>query len=262
MSKYDDIIERVFFVHFQGGARQVPFSREELVEAANHLGFQRPRNIGDITYSFRYRRDLPNSIAETAPMGCEWVIRGVGIGQYRFDAVPVLDLTPNASLATTKIPTATPGIISRYAQSDEQALLAIIRYNRLIDIFVGVTCYSLQNHLSTSIPNIGAVETDEVYVGLDKRGAHYVFPVEAKGVRDRLGRVQIEQDFALCEAKFPNLICRPIGAQFMHDEVIALFEFERDGDNLAIASERHYQLVPSDQMSEDDLARYLSRPAP
>ena len=262
MSKYDDIIEHVFLVNFQENAREVPFSREELVEAASHLGLQRPRNIGDIPYSFRYRRNLPNSVTGTAPEGCEWVIRGAGVGQYRFDAVPVLDLTPNASLATTKILDATPGIISRYAQSDEQALLAIIRYNRLIDTFVGVTCYSLQNHLSTSIPNIGAVETDEVYVGLDRRGVHYVFPVEAKGARDRLGRVQIEQDFALCEAKFPNLVCRPIGAQFMQDKVIVLFEFERDGGNLAIASERHYKLVPSDQMSDDDLTRYLSRPAP
>ena len=261
MAQYDDIITHVFFQDFQEGAETVPFSREELVEAATHLGLQRPRNIGDIPYSFRYRRDLPKSITDAAPAGCEWVIRGAGVGLYRFDAVPMLDLRPNTSMATTKIPDATPGIISRYAQSDEQALLAVIRYNRLIDTFVGVTCYSLQNHLSTSIPEIGAVETDEVYVGVDKRGVHYVFPVEAKGARDRLGRVQIEQDFALCEAKFPNLVCRPIGAQFMQDKVIVLFEFEKEGDNLAIVSERHYQLVPIDEISDDDLARYLSRPS-
>lgn len=261
MAQYDDIIAHVFFSNFHEGAREIPFSREELVAAASHLELPRPRNIGDIPYSFRYRRDLPKSITDTAPAGCEWVIRGAGVGLYRFDAVPVLDLKPNASLATTKILDATPGIISRYAQSDEQALLAIIRYNRLIDTFVGATCYSLQNHLSTSIPAMGAVETDEVYVGLDKRGVHYVFPVEAKGNRDRLGRVQIEQDFALCEAKFPNLVCRPIGAQFMQDKVIVLFEFEMDGDNLAIASERHYQLVPADELSDADLARYLARPS-
>ena len=261
MAQYDDIISHVFSQNFQEGAQTVPFSREELVAAATHLGLPRPRNIGDIPYSFRYRRDLPESITDTAPAGCEWVIRGAGVGLYRFDAVPMLDLRPNASMAVTKIPDATPGIISRYAQSDEQALLAVIRYNRLVDTFVGVTCYSLQNHLSTSIPEIGAVETDEVYVGLDKRGVHYVFPVEAKGARDRLGRVQIEQDFALCKAKFPNLVCRPIGAQFMQDKVIVLFEFEMDGNNLAIVSERHYQLVPTDEISDDELARYLSRPS-
>ena len=32
------------------------------------------------------------------------------------------------------------------------------------------------------------VETDEIYVGLDKRGSHYVVPVQAKGGNDRLNR--------------------------------------------------------------------------
>lgn len=262
MAQYDDIIAHVFAEKFQAGATEVPFSRDELVETATHLGLKRPKNIGDIPYSFRYRKDLPKSISDTAPADCEWIIRGAGTGLYSFVVVPILDIKPNASRATTKIPDATPGIISRYAQSDEQALLAVIRYNRLIDTFVGVTCYSLQNHLSTSIRGIGAVETDEVYIGLDRRGIQYVFPVEAKGAKDRLGRVQIEQDFALCEAKFPQLVCRPIGAQFMQDKVIVLFEFEMDGDNLAIVSEGHYQLVPSDEISDDDLARYLSRLSP
>ncbi len=36
--------------------------------------------------------------------------------------------------------------------------------------FTGITCYSLQNHLRTSVPDIGQVETDELYVGVDKKG--------------------------------------------------------------------------------------------
>ena len=57
---------------------------------------------------------------------------------------------PDAMLATTKIPDGTPSIVRKYSISDEQALSAIVRYNRLIDIFLGVTCYSLQNHLRTT----------------------------------------------------------------------------------------------------------------
>jgi hypothetical protein len=45
------------------------------------------------------------------------------------------DFYPASNLVETKILNATPGIITRYAQSDEQALLAILRYNRLVDIF-------------------------------------------------------------------------------------------------------------------------------
>jgi deoxyxylulose-5-phosphate synthase len=36
--------------------------------------------------------------------------------------------------------------------------------------------------------------------------------------------VQAKQDIACCEEKFPGLICRAISAQFMADDMIALFE--------------------------------------
>jgi hypothetical protein len=106
---------------------------------------------------------------------------------------------------------------------------------------------------------LGQVETDEIYIGIDRRGAHYVFPVQAKGGKDKVGIVQIEQDMAICSTKFPSLICRPIAAQFMRDEVIALFEFEETDKGIAIASEKHYRLVPPEQMSEADLEAYRKR---
>ena len=99
-----------------------------------------------------------------------------------------MPLIPNQNLAVTKIPDATPGIIAKYAFSDEQALLTRIRANRLIDIFLGIACYSLQNHLRTTVVGMGQVETDEIYVGVDKGGSHYVVPVQAKG-----GRRQAQQ---------------------------------------------------------------------
>ena len=43
----------------------------------------------------------------------------------------------------TKIPDSTPGLIALYALTDEQSLLAKLRYNRLIDIFTQLTCYTL-----------------------------------------------------------------------------------------------------------------------
>ncbi len=103
------------------------------------------------------------------------------------------------------------------------------------------------------------VETDEIYVGLDQRGAQYVFPIQAKGGADQLGVVQIEQDFALCSAKFPILICRPIAAQFMEDNLIALFSFETGENGVVISDEKHYRLVPPEQMSDEDLINYRNR---
>ena len=146
-----------------------------------------------------------------------------------------------------------------YALNDEQALLARLRYNRLVDIFTRVTCYPLQSHLRTTIPQLGQVETDEIYIGVDRRGAHYVFPVQAKGKTDRLNVVQIEQDVALCRHKFPNLICRPIAAQFMSDDRIALFEFEESNTGIGIALEKHYRLLPPEEIDQKELANYRAR---
>ena len=203
---------------------------------------------------------MPESIRVKAPKGKQWIIKQAGKSNYRFVATTWANILPDKKLAETKVPDSTPGVIAKYALDDEQALLAILRYNRLIDIFTGVACYSLQSHLRTTAPGIGQVETDEIYIGVDRRGAHYVFPVQAKGGHDKLGVVQIEQDLALCADKFPSLICRPIAAQFMDEDLIALFEFE-DGENgIAVTLEKHYRLVPPEEVTAADLDSYRNRP--
>ncbi len=223
------------------------------------MGIDLPKNLGDLVYSFRYRTELPPSILARAPAGEAWIIRPAGRSKYRFVLIADVPLTPNPNLAVTKVPDATPGIIAKYAFSDEQALLARVRYNRLIDIFLGIVCYSLQNHLRTAVAGMGQVETDDIYVGVDKRGSHYAIPVQAKGGSDKLNRVQIEQDIAVCAEKLPSLVCRPVGAQFMSDDMIALFEFEQQEADIKVASEKHYRLVPPDAVTEEDLAAYRQR---
>ena len=106
---------------------------------------------------------------------------------------------------------------------------------------------------------MGQVETDEIYVGVDKKGAHYVFPVQAKAGSNRLSIVQIEQDFAVCARKVPSLICRPVAAQFLQDDVIALFEFEQADQGVVIVSEKHYKLVPPEEVTDADLDTYRQR---
>ena len=258
-STYEVILERIFFSRYVEGDRQVRFRRQDIVDAAVGSGLNVPRNLGDVVYSFRYKRPLPQSIIDKAPPGRSWVIMPDGIAKYVFVAMAFTDIRPNERLAETKIPDATPGVVARYSLSDEQALLARLRYNRLVDIFTGVTCYSLQNHLRTSIPNLGQIETDEVYVGVDKAGVHYVFPVQAKSGRDVISVVQIAQDFELSAAKFPNLVARSIAAQFMDDELIAMFELERDGAEVRISREQHYRLVDHAELDEKDLQTYRAR---
>lgn len=259
-NRYFQMIEHLFLEHYLTGATEVSFTREEMVEIAKKLKIKLPKNLGDVIYSFRYRTALPASVNRHAPAGKAWIIRPDGKARYKFVAVELTDIVPNPHLVETKIPDATPGIITKYSGSDEQALLAMLRYNRLIDVFTGVTCYSLQNHLRTTVPNVGQVETDEVYVGLDRQGVHYVFPVQAKGGNDRLNVVQIEQDMGVCADRFPSLIARPIAAQFMTANVIALFAFERDAESVKVTLEKHYRLVSPEKITPAELEAYRSRP--
>ncbi len=258
---YASIIEKIFTSKFKTGMREVDFKREDIVKFSRQLKIALPKNLGDLVYSFRYRTALPKAIQSKAGAGEVWIIRPAGMAKYRFVLVPDKPLLPNVNMAATKVPDCTPGIVAKYAFNDEQALLAKVRYNRLVDIFSGVVCYSLQNHLRTTVQEMGQVETDELYVGVDKKGIHYVFPVQAKGGTDKLSIVQIEQDFAVCARKFPSLLCRPVAAQFMKDSVIALFEFEQSDAGVSISSEKHYKLVPPDEVTESDLVSYRQRAA-
>lgn len=258
-NRYSRLIEAIFLKHFQEGLSEIAFAREEIERAAKDLKIVLPKNLGDVLYTFRYRSEMPESIASTAPDGYEWMIRPAGRSKYKLALVQQSVVAPASMMAETKIPDATPGIISRYALNDEQAVLAKIRYNRLVDIFTGLTCYSLQNHLRTSVPGMGQVETDEIYIGIDKRGVHFALPVQAKGRKDKIGVVQIEQDIRVCETKFPDLVCRPIAAQSLSDDVIALFEFEFGEDEIKIVSEKHYKLVKPKDLSVHDLKSYQER---
>jgi hypothetical protein len=256
--KYGPILESIFFSGYKEGLVEVAFKRQDIERFANKLGIELPKNFGDLIYSFRFRAAMPERIQATAPQGKAWIIRLTGRAIYSFALVPDRPITPNDMIGAVKIPDSTPGLVTKYSFNDEQALLAKVRYNRLIDIFTGVTCYSLQNHLRTTVPSIGKtqVETDEIYIGVDERGVHYVFPVQAKGGTDKLGVVQIEQDIALCADKFPSLICRAIAAQFMERNVIGLFEFAISDDGVKIAREKHYRLAPPNEVTDADLESY------
>lgn len=255
-NRYRALIERVFFNHFQPEMSEFEFAREELEHMAAALGITLPKNVGDILYSFRSRYPLPDAIIATQPSEREWIIEGAGRARYRFKLVPNTRIVPNPALATIAIPDATPEIIRAYALDDEQALLAIVRYNRLIDTFLGLNAYSLQNHLRTTVKGIGQIEIDELYVGIDKYGCHFAVPVQAKGGKDQIGVVQTTQDIRFVEQRFPGMRCRAISVQFMADGIVAMFELTLQDDALRVIEERHYKLVPADQIDRDAIIRY------
>jgi hypothetical protein len=66
----------------------------------------------------------------------------------------------------------------------------------------------------------------------------------------------------MCAEHFPDLICRPIAAQFMADKVIVLFAFEQSEESVAVVTEKHYLLVPPDALSPAELNAYRTREEP
>ena len=258
-SAYRTIISHIFNSNYSKGMTEFEFHRDEISAAVVALNVKKPKNDGDVIYYFRHRQTLPDHILAEAPNGYYWLILGAGDAKYRFRLSTLSHLVPTPGLLVRKIPDATPGIIEANALTQEQALLAKIRYNRLIDIFLGVTAYSLQNHLRTKIENYGQIEIDELYIGVNTNGSQFVIPVQAKGGSDKLGVIQTIQDIIFCRngtknlKKYNHLIARAVSAQFMKDQVIALFELDFDGNDVSIIQEKHYRLTDPDKIEIADL---------
>jgi hypothetical protein len=255
-NRYHALIEKIFFDYYAPGATSIDFKRVEFKTAAIALGIALPDNLGDVIYSIRFRMPMPQSVLNTQPIGYEWLIELKGKALYQFVLRKANRIVPNPNLARIRIPDSTPEIIAAYALDDEQALLAKVRYNRLIDIFLGLTTYSLQNHLRTSVRGVGQIEIDELYIGLDKFGCHYVIPVQAKGGSDQISVVQTTQDMKCCAEKYPGLRCRPISAQFVSNDQIALFELTVEDHEIRVVEERHYKLVPASELDKSEISAY------
>ena len=63
----------------------------------------------------------------------------------------------------------------------------------------------------------------------------------------------------MCKQKFPSLICRPIGAQFVEANLVALMEFEETRRGITVLDEKHYRLVPPEDLTDSDLEEYARR---
>lgn len=258
-NRYEQILEHIFASRYAPGDTQVQFERQDLKDACVALGIQQPDNLGDVIYSFRHRNELPHSITGKAPKGQAWIITSRGRSKYQFEAASASRVTPSANRIVTKVPDATPEIIRDNTLGDEQALLATVRYNRLIDTFLGLTTYSLQTHWRTTAKGVGQLEVDEVYVAVDRHGTQFIIPVQAKTGSDQIGIVQISQDLKACAEKYPQLVARPVAAQFLSNGVIALFELTLQDGDIVVVNEEHYKLVGADEVSDADRATYARR---
>ncbi|KAB2902359.1 MAG: hypothetical protein F9K27_17040 [Anaerolineae bacterium] len=155
--RYERAIEEIFQRHYQEGIDYFEFHKDELVEVCQELGIT-IRNIPDIIYAFRSRRELPEKIASTG----YWAIESAGTNAYAFRKLsnPPQFAVPFTEYAPIDIYNAIPEVVEGLLRQDEQSLLTRVLYNRLIDIFTGLTCFHIQNHYRSNVHTVGQVELD------------------------------------------------------------------------------------------------------
>lgn len=268
-TRYVQIMRKLFEEKWEKDSEGFEWEREDLSRIADDLRIKVPKNLGDNIYSIRHgREDLPDEICALAPPERAWLLLPNGKGKYRFVLAERAFLDPDLSKQPIKIPDSTPQIVARYAKTDEQAVLARIRYCRLIDIFMGLASFQLQSHMRTTIAHFNGSQTelDEVYVGVDVHGTQFVIPIQAKGDDERIGVVQIIGDYYTCAEKFPEMVGRTVAAKTIKIEetegfgqifTIALIEATvTPGYNVRKLREEHFQLVPAAFISDSDLAGY------
>jgi len=259
--KYRKIFRALFGEKFSAADKQhvdLPFTTTDLARWQRTLGLE-GGNPYDLKYNIKGRGALPAEVQATAPAGKEWRVKPTAKGEYVFslygigEGVFELDDDP----ISVKIPDALPTIVERYARDDEQALLARIRYNNLVSLFLGLSTYSLQSHWKTAAEDTGSpVEIDEMYVGLDSNGAHYAIPVEAKGRArsERLTADQILSNYWAAADTFPGAEVIPIAAKVVDEFTFAMIRFavDRDSELVTKVFERHYTLAtnPSQEGQE------------
>ena len=134
-NRYRSIIDKIFFDRYTPGLTTINFKRTDLKDAVTFLEIDLPDNLGDIIYHFRFRGSFSVRMLKTQPDGLAWRIELAGRSLYKFVLGKESRIIPSATLVKIDILDATPEIMANYALDDEQALLAVVRYNRLIDIF-------------------------------------------------------------------------------------------------------------------------------
>lgn len=245
---YDQVMIRLFKKVYKPELDVLPFIKEDLVNLCKEMGIT-INNVPDVPYHYRTgRSDLPKEILGTG----NWVIEGTGKGKYNFvrlKRAPYIDIPDD--LYVTQIPEATPDIILKYGGTDEQAILTRVRYNRLIDTFLSITAYHLQSHFRSTVEELGQVEIDDLYLGVDTDGKWYVIPIEAKSVgkKERLGLVQVKQMILFARQDYKGLILRPVGIKPLEDGSYIFMEFadEPKFESISVKRYARYKLVRDDR---------------
>ena len=158
-------------------------------------------------------------------------------------------LKPYPMRLATRLYDDTPQVVLRNVVGPRQRMLAQIRYNRLLDRFLGMPAYSLGFWSGRVGKEL--IEIDDVYVAVNRSGRQFVVPVQARVGDNRQGKVHAARDIDWCKKKMPQSICWPILAQFVTSSRIAFLSLCVYEGEIKVVEERHYELVPCQFMDPE-----------
>src|SRR6185503_7572691 len=189
---YGPILLHIFRARWRQRASTVLFTLDDIRNAADSLALE-VRNPADLIYRMRSRTILPKEILDKG----FYILRAIGRGRYQFEKgsstiFQPLDSRPTEALDITPLPVRRL-LPERLAEMDEQAVLTVASYCKLLDHFTGLQIYRLRSHVRKSVPGVGQAELDAIDVGVALRDDEMpvVFPIEAKAAPDALNRVQV-----------------------------------------------------------------------
>lgn len=235
------------------GSQRVEFTVRDVRQVADDLGIE-IGNAPDLVYRMRARTRLPDDILD---MGFT-ILRGVGRGRYALEVggeavvhLPeheILDHNDQTPLPVRRL------LPESLVDLDEQGLLTMVSYCKLLDHFTGLTVYRLRSHVRKSVPNVGQAELDEIDVGVAMRDDDIpvVFPIEAKAADEVINRVQVATAVAYCQTYFPGHQIRPIVIKLTYDGVMHFLEFRSTTTlaGLRAINSCGYRLNPSKKQLE------------
>jgi hypothetical protein len=247
---------KIFRDLYTKDAVSIDFSLDDIRRAADELNVrERTRNAGDVVYRMRARTKLPPEIVEAGFN----ILRQVGRGKYRLEkgANIIVDVEEDPHLNETIDITPLPVrrlLPEDIAEIDEQGLLTIVSYCKLLDHFTGLKVYRLRNHVRKSVEGVGQAEVDAVDVGvaLSEEEDPIVFPIEAKAREDAVNKVQIAAQVQFARQYFPAYQIRPLAIKVDGRGLVHFIEFanEPEPNDLTIIRRSTYKINLSDRQRE------------
>ena len=239
-NRYEAMMALIFSEKYQETDAPIPFTKDDLIAAAESLLIDLPQNLSDIIYALRHRSPIPKAILDTAKEGQEWVIETVGRGKYWLIQRPCQKIEADPTAVDFLVADETPIIARNFGMKGAPLLELILRKNRILKQFLSSPIEHLQSHVRASVTGVGQVEIGSLFFS-QSYGVIVPICLVAKPGQFNLNKATQAMKFA--SEHYGRLDCRPVVAQLLSENKVALFELHGSPETPRVLQEVHFTLA-------------------